>query len=140
MVQLFYCIFQGSEVFEQFLDLLEVVGAREVVDFTGLADFDFDDVVVDGLRADRHADRVTDEVAVLELDAGALFAVVEQDVEAGLAALVIDALGVRQLLFLLGVDGDDDDQGIVWPRGQTMPWSSLFCSMAAAIVRPTPMP
>lgn len=109
MVQLFYCIFSGSEIFEQFLDLLEVVGAREVVDFTGLADFDFDDVLIDGLRANRHADRVADEVAVLELDAGALLAVVEQDVEAGLAALVVDALGIRQLLFLLGVDGDDDD-------------------------------
>ena len=92
-----------------FTDFREIFPALAGEDFAGLADFDFDRIAFDGFRADGDAQRIADEVAVLELDAGALLAVVEQRVDAGRLAFLVDAFAIGELVILLRVDDSDDD-------------------------------
>jgi hypothetical protein len=91
--------------------------------------------------ADHDAMRDADQFHVGEHDAGALVAVVEHDIDAGLLEVGVKLVGgsLDGLALVIAHRHDADfERGD--GRRQMMPRSSLPCSMAAPTMRETPMP
>ena len=94
-----------------------------------------------GFLADVDAIGDADQVGVLELDAGALIAVVEQDVETGGFEFGGDLFaGAEQGRVGNVGDGDDDIEGRDGRVAARSRWRHCDCSMAAVRMRSMPMP
>ncbi len=126
----------ASKISQQVLYRLQAGFARNDLYLTRTAHLDLHRARFHALRADGDAQRIADEVAVLELHTRAFRAIVEQSVDAGLFQLVIDILSIGELVLFLPVDWHNDD---LERRDRTRPDNALLI-VAAAIVRPTPMP
>ncbi|MEY3460183.1 MAG: hypothetical protein RL215_3340 [Planctomycetota bacterium] len=75
----------------------------------GASPFDFCDAFGEAFSADGYAEWNSDEVSILEFEAGALIAVVHEDVDAGILELSVDLVGDLHDLWVGDIEWDELD-------------------------------